>query len=400
MPLISDRLARLAPSPTVEISGMALDMKRAGRDVIALSAGEPDFDTPEHIKVAAQKAMADGKTKYTQVDGIPELKEAIIRKFARENGIEASIDAISVGTGGKQILFNALLATLNPGNEVLIPTPYWVSFKGIVDLAEGVPVCLPCPLATGMKLTPAQLDAAITPRTKWLILNSPSNPTGVGYNVAELAAFADILRQHPAVHVISDDIYEHLCYDGFTFATLAAVAPDLQDRILTANGVSKSFCMTGWRIGYCTGPVPLMKAMAKIQSQSTSNPNSIAQYAALAALDGPMDFMWSNLAAFDRRRKMVVAALDAIDGVECPMPDGAFYVYPSIAGLIGKRTPDGTIIETDKDFAQYILQAGEVAIVPGVAFGLEPHFRVSYAAADTMLETAMTRIRDAIETLI
>lgn len=400
MPLISDRLARLAPSPTVEISGMALDMKRAGRDVIALSAGEPDFDTPEHIKVAAQKAMADGKTKYTQVDGIPELKEAIIRKFARENKIKASIDAISVGTGGKQILFNALLATLNPGDEVLIPTPYWVSFKGIVDLAEGVPVCLPCPLATGMKLTPAQLDAAITQRTKWLILNSPSNPTGVGYNTTELAAFADILRQHPAVHIISDDIYEHLCYDDFTFATLAAVAPDLQDRILTANGVSKSFCMTGWRIGYCTGPVPLIKAMAKIQSQSTSNPNSIAQYAALAALDGPMDFMWTNLAAFDRRRKMVVAALDAIDGVECPMPDGAFYVYPSIAGLIGKRTPDGKIIENDKDFAQYILQAGEVAIVPGVAFGLEPHFRVSYAAADAILETAMTRIRDVIEALI
>ena len=399
MGLISDRLSRLTPSPTVAITDLALDMKAAGQTVIGLAAGEPDFDTPQHIKDAAIAAMQAGKTKYTQVDGIPELKEAICRKFARENNIIATPDMISVGTGGKQVLFNALMASLNPSDEVIIPTPYWVSFAGIVEICEAKPVFLRGSSANSMKIGAEDLEAAITPNSKWLILNSPSNPGGVGYDMDDLLSFAAVIRRHKQLHVICDDIYEHLTYGHFQFATLASVAPDLQNRILTVNGVSKSYCMTGWRIGFGTGPVELIKAMSKVQSQSTSSPNSIAQYAAVAALDGPLDFIAENRKVFARRRQLVCEALNDIDGIDCPQPDGAFYVYPSIAKLIGKKRPDGAVIETDSDFVSYLLEAGEVAVVPGVAFGLSPYFRISYAASDEMLEDAMARISNVIATL-
>ena len=398
MGLISDRLARLAPSPTVAITDMAMNMRRAGRDIIGLGAGEPDFDTPQHIKDAAIAAMRAGKTKYTQVDGIPELKEAICRKFARENNIQSTPDMISVGTGGKQVLFNTLMASLNPGDEVVIPVPYWVSFAGIVQLAEAVPVFLR-PASPTLKFTPDELAACITAKTKWLILNSPSNPGGIGYTAADLTAIAEVLRQHPQVYVICDDIYEHLTYGDFTFATLVGVAPDLQSRVVTLNGVSKSYCMTGWRIGYCTAPPELVKAMAKVQSQSTSSPNSMAQWAAIAALDGPIDFIAENCRAFAARRQLVCDALNAMPGVSCAAPDGAFYVYPSISGLIGKKQPDGQVIETDADFVRYLLAAGEVAVVPGVAFGLSPYFRISYAASDEVLTEAMARISRVVDRL-
>ena len=398
MGLISDRLARLAPSPTVAITDMAMNMRRAGRDVIGLGAGEPDFDTPQHIKDAAIAAMRAGKTKYTQVDGIPELKEAICRKFARENNIRSTPDMISVGTGGKQVLFNVLMATLNPGDEVVIPVPYWVSFAGIVQLAESVPVFLR-PASPKLKFTPDELAACITAKTKWLILNSPSNPGGIGYTAADLMAIAEVLRQHPQVYVICDDIYEHLTYGDFTFATLVGVAPNLQSRVVTLNGVSKSYCMTGWRIGYCTAPPELVKAMAKVQSQSTSSPNSMAQWAAIAALDGPIDFIAENCRAFAARRQLVCDALNAMPGVSCAAPDGAFYVYPSISGLIGKKQPDGQVIETDADFVSYLLEAGEVAVVPGIAFGMSPYFRISYAASDEVLAEAMARIGRVVERL-
>ena len=398
MGLISDRLARLAPSPTVAITDMAMNMRRAGRDIIGLGAGEPDFDTPQHIKDAAIAAMRAGKTKYTQVDGIPELKEAICRKFARENNIQSTPDMISVGTGGKQVLFNALMASLNPGDEVVIPVPYWVSFAGIVQLGEAVPVFLR-PASPTLKFTPDELVACITAKTKWLILNSPSNPGGIGYTAADLTAIAEVLRQHPQVYVICDDIYEHLTYGDFTFATLVGVAPDLQSRVVTLNGVSKSYCMTGWRIGYCTAPPELVKAMAKVQSQSTSSPNSMAQWAAIAALDGPIDFIAENCRAFAARRQLVCDALNAMPGVSCAAPDGAFYVYPSISGLIGKKQPDGQVIETDADFVRYLLEAGEVAVVPGIAFGLSPYFRISYAASDDVLTEAMARISRVVDRL-
>ncbi len=399
MGLISDRLHRLAPSPTVAITDLALNMKAAGRTVIGLAAGEPDFDTPQHIKDAAIAAMQAGKTKYTQVDGIPKLKEAICRKFARENNIIASPDMVSVSTGGKQILFNALMASLNPNDEVIIPTPYWVSFAGIVEICEAKPVFLRGSGANPMKITAEDLEAAITPNSKWFILNSPSNPCGIGYDMDDLLSFAAVIRRHKQMHVICDDIYEHLTYGDFQFATMAGLAPDLQDRILTVNGVSKSYCMTGWRIGFGTGPVELIKAMSKVQSQSTSSPNSIAQYAAVAALDGPQDFIAENCKVFARRRRLVCEALNDIDGIDCPHPDGAFYVYPSIAKLIGKKRPDGAVIETDSDFVSYLLEAGEVAVVPGVAFGLSPYFRISYAASDEMLEDAMARITNVTAAL-
>ena len=399
MGLISDRLNRLAPSKTVMINDLALNMKEAGRAVIGLAAGEPDFDTPQHIKEAAIVAMQAGKTKYTQVDGVPELKEAICRKFARENNISATPDMISVSAGGKQVLFNALMASLNPSDEVIIPIPYWVSFAGIVEICEAKPVFLRGSGANLMKIKAEDLEAAITPNSKWLILNSPSNPGGVGYDMDDLLSFAAVIRRHKQLHVICDDIYEHLTYGDFQFATLASVAPDLQDRILTVNGVSKSYCMTGWRIGFGTGPVELIKAMSKVQSQSTSSPNSIAQYAAVAALDGPLEFIAENRKVFARRRRLVCEALNDIDGIDCSPPDGAFYVYPSIAKLIGKKRPDGAVIETDSDFVSYLLEAGEVAVVPGVAFGLSPYFRISYAASDEMLEDAMARITDVTATL-
>ena len=375
-----------------------MNMRRAGRDIIGLGAGEPDFDTPQHIKDAAIAAMRAGKTKYTQIDGIPELKEAICRKFARENNIQSTPDMISVGTGGKQVLFNALMASLNPGDEVVIPVPYWVSFAGIVQLAEAAPVFLR-PASPTLKFTLDELAACITAKTKWLILNSPSNPGGIGYTAADLTAIAEVLRQHPQVYVICDDIYEHLTYGNFIFDTLAAVAPDLQSRVVTLNGVSKSYCMTGWRIGYCTAPPDLVKAMAKVQSQSTSSPNSIAQWAAIAALDGPIDFIADNCCAFAARRQLVCDALNAMPGVSCAEPDGAFYVYPSISGLIGKARPDGQVIETDADFVSYLLEAGEVAVVPGIAFGLSPYFRISYAASDAVLAEAMSRIGLVVDSL-
>ena len=399
MGLISDRLNRLAPSPTVAITDLALNMRAAGQPVIGLAAGEPDVDTPQHIKDAAIAAIQAGKTKYTQVDGIPKLKEAICRKFARENNITTTPDMISVSTGCKQVLFNALMASLNPSDEVIIPTPYWVSFAGIVKICGAKPVFLSGSGANPMKITAEELEAAITPSSKWLILNSPSNPGGVGYDVNDLLTFAGVMRRHPKLHVICDDIYEHLTYGDFQFATMAGIAPDLQDRILTVNGVSKSYCMTGWRIGFGTGPVELIKAMSKVQSQSTSSPNSIAQYAAVAALNGPRDFIAENREVFARRRQLVCNALNEIDGIDCPFPDGAFYVYPSIAKLIGKKRPDGVVIETDNDFVNYLLKAGEVAVVPGVAFGLSPYFRISYAVSDEILEDAMVRIVKVTATL-
>ena len=398
--MIADRLSRIKPSPTIAVSTKAAELKAAGQDVIGLGAGEPDFDTPEHIKEAARMALANGKTKYTAVDGIPELKQAIVDKFARENNIKTNVSEVTVGTGGKQILYNALMATVNPGDEVIVPAPYWVSYPDMVLLAEGVPVPVNCPQEDGFKLTPAALDAAITDKTKWLILNSPSNPTGAGYSAAELAALADVLRRHEHVMVMCDDMYEHLVYDDFKFATLVEVAPDLQPRTLTTNGVSKAYCMTGWRIGYACGPQPLIKAMAKIQSQSTSNPNSIAQYAAVAALNGPLDFMASNAVHFAQRRNLVVDALNEIDGLDCARPDGAFYVYPSCAGVIGATRPDGKVIENDGDFVTWLLEEGGVAAVQGAAFGLEPHFRISYATSTEALRDAMARIKKATDMLV
>ena len=395
MGLISDRLAFLTPSPTVVITDMAMNMRRSGQNVIGLGAGEPDFDTPQHIKDAAITAICEGKTKYTQVDGIPELKEAICRKFLRENNIYCTPDMVSVGAGGKQVLFNALIASLNPGDEVVIPVPYWVSFAGIVKLAGAVPAFL-MPASSDLKFTAEELASVISSKTKWLILNSPSNPSGVGYSSKNLMDIAKVLRKHPHVHVISDDIYEHLTYEEFSFATLASVAPDLQGRILTLNGVSKSYCMTGWRIGYCTAPPELIKAMAKIQSQSTSSPNTMAQWAAVAALDGPTNFIKENCSAFAVRRDLVCDALNKIDGIECAQPDGAFYVYPSIAKLIGKTRPDGRLIASDTDFVSYLLEFGEVAVVPGAAFGLSPYFRISYAASESVLVEALKRIAQAV----
>ena len=395
----ADRVNRIAPSPTVAISSLALDLRAAGRDVIGLATGEPDFDTPPHVTEAAIRAIHDGHTKYTQVDGIPELKAAIVAKFARENGITVTPENISVGTGGKQVLFNALMATVQAGDEVVIPAPYWVSFAGIVEVAGGTPVYVTSSFADGLKMTPDRLAAAITPRTRWVIVNSPSNPTGMGYSADELRALADVIRLHRQVMVLSDDLYEHLVYDGFEFNTLAALAPDMADRIMTLNGVSKSYCMTGWRIGFAAAPATLVKAMAKLQSQSTSCPNSIAQHAAIAALDGPTDFIAENNAAFARRRARVLAALNAMDGVTCPAPDGAFYAFADISGLIGRARPDGKLIETDSDLAAALLELGDVAVVPGVAFGLSPAIRISFAAADDALDTALTRIASVVQTL-
>jgi aspartate aminotransferase len=397
--MLASRLSAIKPSPTIAVSNMAAEMKAAGKDVIGLGAGEPDFDTPDHVKAAARTAMDEGKTKYTAVDGIPQLKAAIVDKFARENNITCSADMVTVGTGGKQVLYNALMATLDKSDEVIIPAPYWVSYPDMVLLAEGTPVPVECPQSDGFKLTTAALEAAITARTKWLILNSPSNPTGAAYSADDLRSLADVLRKHPHVHIMVDDMYEHLVYDGFVFATMAEVAPDLQDRTLTINGVSKAYCMTGWRIGYATGPKALIKAMAKIQSQSTSNPNSIAQWAAVEALNGPLDFMADNLVHFAARRTLVSDALNAIDGMDCFVPEGAFYVYPNISGLIGRTTPDGKRLESDGDFVSYLLESQGVATVQGAAFGLSPHFRISYATGTAVLEDAMGRIAKACAAL-
>ena len=393
--MLADRLSRIKPSPTVAVTAKANELKAAGHDVIGLGAGEPDFNTPEHIKQAAIKAMADNKTRYTAVDGIAELKQAICDKFKKDNNISCTPDMITVGTGGKQVLYNALMASINPGDEVIIPTPFWVSYPDMVLLAEGTPVIVECGQNKNFKITADALENAITDKTKWVILNSPSNPTGVGYTKTDLEALAEILRKYPHVNIMTDDMYEYLVYDDFKFTTMVEIAPDLQDRTLTCNGVSKAYCMTGWRIGYATGPKPLIKGIAKIQSQSTTNPNTIAQYAALAALNGPVDFLADNNAAFVRRRNFVVSRLNSIDGLQCSMPDGAFYVYPSCAGVIGKKTPDGTLIETDSDYVTYLLEAEGVACVQGTAFGLSPYFRISYATSDTLLDDALNRIERA-----
>lgn len=392
MPLLSATLSRVAPSPTIAVTQKARDLKSAGRDIIALGAGEPDFDTPAHICDAAHQAIRDGHTRYTAVDGIPELKQAIVDKFARDNGLTVTPDQVSVGTGGKQILFNALMATLNPGDQVIIPAPYWVSYPDMVRLCGGDPVIVSAGMDTGFKLTPDALAAAVTPKTKWVIFNSPSNPTGAAYTADEIAALMDVLRPHPHVHILTDDIYEKIMFDGAAFATPAQVAPDMTDRILTMNGVSKGYAMTGWRIGYAAGAQPLIAAMRKVQSQSTSNPCSIAQWAAVAALNGPQDHIAEFGAAFQQRRDLVVAALNAIPGMTCPTPQGAFYVYPSVAGCIGKTSAGGMQIDNDEAFATALLEEQGVALVFGAAFGLSPHVRISYATSDAALTEACARI--------
>ena len=393
MAFLSDTLARVKPSPTIAVTNKARELAAAGRDIIGLGAGEPDFDTPQNIKDAATRAIAAGRTKYTAVDGIPELKAAICAKFLRENHLTYTPAQVSVGTGGKQILYNALMATLNPGDEVIIPAPYWVSYPDMVMLAGGTPVPVVAGIETDFKLTPAQLEAAITPRTKWFIFNSPSNPTGAGYTRAELKALTDVLMRHPHVWVMSDDMYEHLVFDDFEFCSPAEVEPGLYDRTLTCNGVSKAFAMTGWRIGYAAGPVALIKAMGTIQSQSTSNPSSVSQYAALEALTGPQDFLAENRIVFQRRRDLVVSMLNAAKGITCPKPEGAFYVYPDISGCIGKTTASGKVITNDEVFADALLEETGVAVVFGAAFGLSPNFRVSYATSDAILAEACTRIQ-------
>lgn len=392
MKLLSDTLDRVKPSPTIAVTNKAAEMKAVGHDVIGLGAGEPDFDTPQHIKDAAVVAIAMGKTKYTAVDGIVELKQAICAKFKRDNNLDYTPAQVSVSSGGKQVLYNALMATLNEGDEVVIPAPYWVSYPDMVLLAGGTPVVAEASIQTGYKLTADQLEAAITPKTKWLIFNSPSNPTGAGYTWDELKMLTDVLMRHPHVWVMTDDMYEHLFYDDFKFCTPAEVEPRLYDRTLTVNGVSKAYAMTGWRIGYAAGPVELIAAMRKVQSQSTSNPCSISQYAAVEALNGTHDFIAENNAIFMRRRDMVVKMLNEAEGIACPVPDGAFYVYPSIAGLIGKTTPKGTKIVDDEVFSSALLEETGVAVVFGAAFGLSPNFRVSYATSDEALKEACTRI--------
>lgn len=393
MSFLSQTLARVKPSPTIAMTGRARELAAEGRDIISLSAGEPDFDTPLHVREAAKAAIDAGHTRYTAVDGIPELKAAICDKFRRENGLDYTPSQVTVGTGGKQILYNALMATLNPGDEVIIPAPYWVSYPDMVLLAGGTPVIVEGEMQNGYRITPEQLEAAITPRTKWVIMNSPSNPTGAGYSEEHLRGLTDVLMRHPQVWVLADDIYEHLVFDNFRFATPAQVEPGLKDRTLTMNGVSKAYAMTGWRIGYGAGPETLIRAMAKLQSQSTSNPCSISQYAALAALTGPQDYIRTSREVFERRRDLVVAGLSECPGIVCPKPEGAFYVYPSIRDLIGKTSDGGTRIETDEDFASALLDETGVAVVFGAAFGLSPHFRISYATSDEILTDAVARIR-------
>jgi len=375
------------------VSAQARALIRAGRDVITLAAGEPDFDTPDNIKQAAIRAIQDGKTKYTDVDGLPELKEAICAKFARENGLTYKPSQINVSPGGKPVIYNAMVATLSPGDEVIIPTPYWVSYPDMVLLAGGEPVFVATTAEQNFLLSPDDLEAAITPRTKWLILNSPSNPSGAAYTREALKAIADVLLRHPHVWVLTDDMYEHLIYGDFDFTTIAQVEPALYDRTLTMNGVSKAYAMTGWRIGYAGGPEPLIKAMAKVESQSTSNPCSISQWAAVEALNGTQDFIKPRAAMFETRRDLVVSMLNQASGLECPRPEGAFYVYPSCAGLIGKKAPSGQVIDSDGAFASALLDAEGVAVVQGEAFGLSPFFRISYATGTEILEDACTRIQ-------
>lgn len=399
MSVLSTTLSRVKPSPTIAMTTKAQELKAAGRDVIGLSAGEPDFDTPQNIKDAAIAAITAGKTKYTAVDGIPELKQAICDKFRRENGLSYEPAQVTVGTGGKQVLYNAFMATLNAGDEVIIPAPYWVSYPDMVLLGSGTPVIVECSLENQFKLTAEQLEAAITPKTKWFLFNSPSNPSGAGYSWDELKALTDVLMRHPHVWVMTDDMYEHLVFDDFEFCTPAQVEPGLYDRTLTVNGVSKAYAMTGWRIGYAAGPEELIKGMRKVQSQSTSNPCSISQWAAVEALNGPQGYIEDNKALFQHRRDLVVGMLNDAKGVNCPTPEGAFYVYPDISACIGKTSAAGTLIDTDEAFATALLEETGVAVVFGSAFGLSPNFRISYATSDEALAKACTRIQQFCEGL-
>ena len=399
MTFLARRLARIKPSPTIAVTQKAAELKAAGRDVIGLGAGEPDFDTPGHIKEAAKAAIDRGETKYTAVAGTLALRKAICSKFARENRLEYAPDQVTVGCGGKQIIYNALMATLDESDEVIVPAPYWVSYPDIVLLAGGDPVVVPCPAERGFKLEPDDLARAITRHTKWLILNSPSNPTGSAYSEHELRRICDVLLAHPHVWLMTDDMYEHVIYDGFPFFTPAQVEPRLLPRTLTINGCSKAYSMTGWRVGYAGGPKPLIDAMNMIQSQSTTHTSSISQAAAVAALNGPQDFIAANNAVFKERRDLVVSMLNQARGIECSTPEGAFYVYPSCAGVIGKRAPDGRTIGSDDDFVTYLLEAEGVACVQGSAFGLSPYFRISYATATALLEEACRRIQRACAAL-
>jgi aspartate aminotransferase len=390
---LAESLGRIKPSPTIAVTSKARELKAAGMDVIGLGAGEPDFDTPDNIKEAAIKAIRDGQTKYTAVEGIPELRAAIAAKFKRENNIDYKPSQTFVAPGGKTVLFNALMATINPGDEVIVPAPYWVSYPDIVLLGGGKPVIVECTLENGFRLTAEALEKAITPKTKWLVFNQPSNPTGACYTREQLKALTDVLMKHPHVWVLTDDMYEHLVYGGFRFTTILEVEPGLYDRTLTMNGVSKAYAMTGWRIGYCGGPEDLIKAMAKLQSQSATNATSISQWAAVEALNGTQDFIPKFQKIFEERRDLVVSMLNQSNGIQCPKPEGAFYVYPSIKGLIGKKTPKGKVIDTDEAFATALLEDAGVAVVHGAAFGLSPFFRISYATSNKNLEEACRRIQ-------
>jgi aspartate aminotransferase len=399
MSILAKKLDRIKPSPTIAMSAKARALKAQGKDVIELAAGEPDFPTPSHIIKSAEAAMARGDTKYTDPDGTPALKQAVCDKFKRDNNLDYTTAQVTIGNGGKQVLYNALMATLNPGDEVIIPAPYWVSYPDMVLLAEGTPIIVECSLENNFILQPKDLEKAITNKTKWIILNSPSNPTGAGYRWKEMKKITDVLTRHPHVWVMTDDMYEHLVYDDFEFCTPAEVEPKLFDRTLTVNGMSKAFCMTGWRIGYAAGPIEIITAIRKIQSQSTSNPSSISQAASVSALNGPMDFLEQNNKIFKQRRDLVCSMLNQAKGITCPTPDGAFYVYPSCAGMIGKTTPTGKVLQTDEEVVSYLLDTEGVAAVHGAAFGLSPHFRISYATSTDVLEDACQRIQRACAAL-
>ena len=399
MAFIADTLGRIKPSPTIAVTSRAEELRALGKDVIGLGAGEPDFDTVDYVKEAAIKAIQEGQTKYTAVDGTPELKDAICRKFKRQNGLDYSRENITVNCGGKHTIYNAFVATLNPDDEVIIPAPYWVSYPDMTLLAGGTPIFIEASASSGFKITPEQLEAAITTKTKWLILNSPSNPTGAAYSYSEMKLLTDVLLKHPNVWVFSDDIYEHIVYDKFQFYTPVAVEPKLKNRTLTMNGVAKGYAMTGWRIGFAGGPVELINAMRKVQSQSTSNPCSISQAASIAALNGPQGYLKNRALEFQKRRDIVVEMINEIPGLTCPTPEGAFYVYPCCAGLIGKITPNGKTIANDLDLVTYLLESAGVAVVHGEAFGLSPHFRISYATSENILIEACSRIKKACKAL-
>ena len=399
MSITAQRMSRIKASPSIAISAKAMEMARAGHDVIALSAGEPDFDTPDNVKIAAMRAIIEGRTKYAPITGIPELREAICRKLERENGLGYAPDAVLVCSGGKQVIYNALTATLDPGDEVVIPAPFWVSYPDMVLLAGGTPVVVETDAANGFRLAPQRLEEAITANTKWLILNNPCNPSGAVYPAKDLEGLAEVLRRHPHVWVLSDDIYEHIIYGGEPFSTMAQAAPDLRGRTLTMNGLSKAYCMTGWRLGYGAGPKELIAAMSKIQSQTTSAASSISQWAGVEALEGDQSFIEDNVAVFEQRRDLGVSILNQANGLSCNSPGGAFYLYADCGGTIGKRTPDGATIENDGDFAKYLLASEEVAVVHGEAFGLSPYFRISYALATDRLEEACMRIQRACASL-